>query len=122
MKSLLFGFPFLFLTCINSLAQKPGRTHYLMISVYENISLIPRSSKTLVVTKEDGKQEVSILHERPDYSLKNFKAGEDSIFNLLKPYFDDGWKLMSSNTIEIPQSSSVANYLTRYFLSKQDEK
>lgn len=122
MKALLFGVALLFITGIRSAAQKTEKTHNLMISIYENVSLIPRSSKTIVITREDGTQEVTVLREAPDYSLKNFKAREDSVFNLLKTYFDQGWKLVSCTTIPLPVSSALSDYITRYFLSRQDDE
>jgi len=122
MKYLLPGFMLLFAANTSSLAQTSGKIHNLMISIYDHESLVPHSTRTIVITKEDGTQEMITRRENPDYSLKNFEAREDSLFILLKPYFDDGWKLISCTTVPIPIGSNTNDYITRYFLSRQQEE
>jgi hypothetical protein len=122
MKSLLISALLLFAACIHSFGQKSAKTHNLMLSVYEDISLIPRSSRTIVTTKEDGTQDVRVTRGRIDYSLNNFKTDEDSVFTLLKQYYDAGWKLVSTSVIPIQRASGANDYLTRYFFSRKDDE
>jgi hypothetical protein len=103
-------------------AQQLSRTHYMMISVFESATLIPHATTNVLVTKEDGTQELTVSRKIPEYSLKHLKENEDSVFMLLKPYFDGGWKLVSVTVIPLPQGSTISNYLTRYFLCREDEK
>ena len=105
-----------------SMAQTKVKRHYIMLSVYDNYSLIPHSTKNVLITREDGTQDIKISKSSNDYSLNHFKANEDSIFVLLLPYLKDGWNIASCNTIPIPNGgSALSDYLTRYILFKEEQ-
>lgn len=126
MKSILQSLVLVSMVCMAS-AQQPPKRHTMMISVYESYSVLPHSTRNILVTKEDGTQEMTVTKTKPtNYSLKNFQEEEDSVFAMLKPYFDQGWKLSASNTVPVSSFSGGGNMsvtndlLTRYFLYKED--
>jgi hypothetical protein len=109
-------------TCfiLNTSAQQKKQAHNLLISTYEEDYGISKTHVKVIVTKDDGTQEEKNFKIHPDsYYTKNIKEKEDSVMQTLKPYFDDGWKLVASTSIVIPNSGN--NILTRYFLRKEAE-
>jgi hypothetical protein len=119
-RILILVFAFL-LSALTILGQSPKKTHWLMVSVFENASLIPRSSTNVLVTRDDGTQNLTVIKWIPTYALKHFKENEDSVFAMLQPFFADGWKLTSTTTIpNVLNNTSGFYYLTRYFFCKED--
>lgn len=118
-RSLILALAFLF-SALTILGQSQKKTHWLMVSVFENASLIPRSTTNILVTREDGTQKLTVIKRIPEYSLKHFQENEDSVFAMLQPFFADGWRLTSTTTIPNTQSTTGFNYLTRYFFCKED--
>ncbi len=102
-------------------AQSRKVPEYLLISVFTEAGGLGGMHEKVIVTKQDGGQEVI-----KEYSLrsmafasKGINVVEDSVMQMLKPYFESGWKLASVSSLTIPQGAT--GILTRYFLSKQDE-
>jgi hypothetical protein len=100
------------------MGQSKKKSHWLMISVYEDVALIGHSTTNILETREDGTQTLTVIKKTPDYALKHFKENEDSIFVMLQPYFADGWKLTATNTV--PISPRDGDFLTRYFFCKEN--
>jgi phenylpyruvate tautomerase PptA (4-oxalocrotonate tautomerase family) len=118
-RSLLLAFALVF-SALTILGQSPKKTHWMMVSVFENASLIPHSTTNILVTRDDGTQKLTVIKRISEYSLKHFKENEDSVFAMLQPFFADGWKLTSTTTIPITQGVPGFDYLTRYFFCKED--
>ena len=92
-----------------------------MVSVYENSSMIPRSTTNILITRDDGTKKLTVIKWIPIYTLKHFQENEDSVFAMLQPFFADGWKLTSTTTIpNVLNNTSGLYYLTRYFFCKED--
>jgi ribosomal protein L3 len=103
-------------------AQNRKQSSYLLISVYTDAGRLAGVHEKVIVTKQDGSQEVIKNHGLGvfAFSSKRINEEEDSLMQMLKPYFDDGWKLVSVSSLTIPQGTS--GVLTRYFLSKKEEQ
>jgi len=81
----------------------------------------------IIVTKEDGTQEITKAHKGgwlwDSMTFDNTHNGrieenEDSLFQILKPYFDAGWQLASSTIIHNLQ---IDDYIARYYFTKKDD-
>jgi hypothetical protein len=101
-------------------AQQKKRVHNLLISIYDEDFGLSKTHVKVIITKDDGSQEERDFKIRAEsYQSRNIKEKEDSLMQTLKPYFDDGWKLVSTASITIPNSGN--NILNRFFLRKEDE-
>jgi len=95
-------------------AQPKGKQHILMVSMYETLT-----KTKMIVTREDGTQEEKQLNLIYPAREKNRAAYEDSLLFILKPLFEDGWKLNATSKGGFDGASS--GQVTRYFFTKQDE-
>jgi hypothetical protein len=119
-RLLILAFLFLF-SGLTILGQSQKKSHWMMVSVYENSSMIPRSTTNILVTRDDGTKKLTVIKWIPIYTLKHFQENEDSVFAMLQPFFADGWKLTSTTTIpNVLNNTSGLYYLTRYFFCKED--
>ena len=113
-----------------SLAQSVRHSHLLILTIHSgDLAFHPE----IVVTSEDG-QQVTLLR-KPHWLLNEtatkfsglkhkdiLQENEDSLYQLLKPYFDQGWMLRSTQVISGKGVGTDAgdDLLTRYFFTKQD--
>ena len=123
MKKVIF---FLFLSTFLSFtayAQQKPKTNYMVITISE-INGVPvgKPLPNMIVTRTDSVQEFKYINLSPKVkSTDVLSTHENLILQALKPYFDKGWKLISTS-IEIPIVQGtyyVENY--RYYLSRDDQ-
>jgi hypothetical protein len=103
----------------HTLGQQKARTKYMIVTLsynndnYKNIAMIVTREDTMAVKTKQG----------VDSHVKNkdlAAAFESLTLQLLKPYFDNGWKLVTSTVqVETFASNSVINK-TRFYLSKDE--
>ncbi len=126
-------FYFLLACCIFSgrlVAQNAHHTHLLMLTIHSGTAA---NHPEIVVTNENGQQSTPLgkqhwLLKESATKLVGFKhkdllpQNEDSLYQLLKPYFDQGWTLTSTEVLEGrgvgPDPGD--DLLTRYFFTRQD--
>jgi hypothetical protein len=99
--------------------QKKETEHMLISAFYQNGGILGFSEK-VIVTKDDGTQETIKDHKLPlsAFGPKGFHVTEDSLMQMLKPYFAGGWKLVTVASLTIPLDNYV--FINRYFLSKEE--
>ena len=99
-------------------AQQKGKTDYMSITVYHQGGQF----SNMIVTRTDSLQKIIDLKIKFRVSVaeKKFLAEQDSILlQLVKPYYDKGWKLVSFAT----DGSNFDNNSTayRYYLAKDQQ-
>ena len=106
----------------NASAQKTDKIHFLIVSIHAGSAAYhPR----LIVTKEDGTQEVaeavkgSWMDKATTFDRNDGRmaANEDSLFQTLKPYFDAGWQLAGSTILN---NYGLEDYIARYYFTRMD--
>jgi hypothetical protein len=110
----------LFLASLAS-AQSKKATEYLLISVFDEAGGLLGIHEKVIVTRQDGSQEVITDHSLRNLAFASSRINivEDSVMQMLKPYFEGGWKLVSVASLTIPQGTT--GIVTRYFLSRKEE-
>jgi hypothetical protein len=90
-------------------AQQKAKTDYMSITIYQSGNHI----SGMIVTRTDSAQEIRDLKIKvPLASIAKLYAAEDNaLMTLLKPYYSNGWKLVSFAEIG-------ENNLYKYYLSK----
>jgi hypothetical protein len=73
----------------------------------------------MVETREDGSQQIRIIDWKSPYNFTRTVDHDDSLLMALKPFFDKGWNLVSSNCST--GSNGYSAIITRYFLRKKQE-
>ena len=80
----------------------------------------------MVITKEDGTQEerdMENLFSLTGMNMKNIKSNESDILKTLKTYSDEGWKIEQVTPLTLsPSDKATGIFMTRYLLSKSDDK
>lgn len=99
---------------LSAAAQQTNKSQLLMITIVE-------SGRTrMIVTGEDSTIEVKKITLKDNYSLgfnlKNVEANNLWLIQMLKSYYDKGWKLIGIDPIGINPGE---DYMTRYILSKE---
>ncbi|HEY5327929.1 MAG TPA: hypothetical protein VIJ27_13075 [Mucilaginibacter sp.] len=102
----------------NAFAQQKSKTRYMNITIY---SPSERHIDNMIVTRTDSAQKITdlkiILH--PGSSSVKFLAQQDNaLLQLLKPYYDKGWKLVSFTTYIY--SFKFPSQMFYYYLSKDE--
>jgi hypothetical protein len=94
-------------------------THHLLLTIFSGPSgYVPH----MIITKEDGTQEIRKAENKKswlygaDLDHGRIALNEDSLMVALKPFFDAGWNLSTSNVTTWIQGA----YVTRYFFTKQE--
>ena len=81
----------------------------------------------MIITHADGSQkeaDLNNLFSITGINFKNIKENEDNLIKTLKTYTDDGWKLDQVTSLTLSQNDSGAGgiFMTRYLLSRPDQK
>jgi hypothetical protein len=123
MKKVIFFLLFASGFSYHATAQQKPKTNYMVITISElNGVPVGKPLPNMIVTRTDSVQELKYLNLSPKVKPTDvLPAHENIILQALKPYFDKGWKLISTS-IEIPIVQGtyyVENY--RYYLSKDDQ-
>jgi hypothetical protein len=110
---------------LHTSAQQKAPTKYMLITIYPIDSY--NRKLNMIVTREDTAQLLTHLAIDSHVKLKDFVAVYESLMlQTLKPYFDNGWKLVSSTTeTEVFDGSGIVSatgsaHVTRFYLSKDE--
>jgi hypothetical protein len=95
-------------------ARQKGKTNYMNISIFQQAGRIDY----MIVTRTDTAQEIKDLKIKVTLAYaEKYLAGQDSaLMQLLSPYYNKGWKLVST-TID---NSIFSGQVFRYYLSKDE--
>jgi hypothetical protein len=122
MRRLFLALSIAFCLSATANAQNTKKTHFMMVSIHAGAGA---HHPEIIVTKEDGTQQIVKAGKNSWMSGNSFdtRAGrmegnEDSLFQVLKPYFDAGWTLASSSVVSI---FNADNYILRYYFTKKDD-
>lgn len=123
MKYFVLCLAITFLAVAHAGAQQLKKTHFMMVSIHSGLGAY---RPQLIVTKEDGTQEITKADKKSwmwtgntfDTRDGKIAANEDSLFNTLKPYFEAGWQLASATIIK---NNGSDDYIARYYFTKKDE-
>jgi hypothetical protein len=121
MRHLLLALAIVSFLTVNVKGQ--NKVHFMMVSIHAGSSAY---QPELIVTKDDGKQEITKagkgnwMRESGTFDVRKGKIeeNEDSLFQLLKPYFNDGWQLTASTII---RNGNSDDYIARYYFTKKED-
>jgi hypothetical protein len=130
MKKFIICLSILLITYSNSIAQETKSTpvkQFMQITTVESVVAGGLGRSKMVITLADGTQketELENLFSLVGINFKNIKENEDKILRTLKEYTGTGWKLDQVTSLTLSQNDSGAGgiFMTRYLLSKQEEK
>lgn len=99
---------------------------FMQITTIESVISGGFGRSKMVITKEDGSQEdrdMENLFSLTGMNLKNIKSNESDILKVIKTYTDQGWKMYQVTPMTLsPGDKGPGIFMTRYLLSKPDEK
>lgn len=126
---------FIFITLLftvlstNSFAQEAPKEipqKFMQITTIESVVAGGLGRSKMIITKEDGSQEerdLENLFSLTGMNLKNIKSNESDILKVIKTYIDMGWKVYQVTPMTLsPGDKGSGIFMTRYLLSKPDEK
>ena len=106
--------------------KKETPKKFMQVTTVESVIGGGFGRSKMVITKEDGSQEerdMENLFSLTGMNLKNIKSNESDILKTLKTYTDDGWKIEQVTPLTLsPGNNGSGIFMTRYLLSKPDEK
>ena len=74
----------------------------------------------MIITRDDSLQEQKIVDLNLHFKLKErFAYHEQLLMNALKPYFDKGWKLVSTSVETSTSNGDSDEKYYRYYLNKE---
>ena len=96
-------------------AQSTAKTNYMGITIYQANGRL----SNIIVTRTDSAQQTRNLNIRLPMALsvEHFAIEGDALMTLLKPYFNNGWKLVT-----FAENYDNTTYVTtfKYYLSKDE--
>jgi hypothetical protein len=130
MKKFIICLSILVIAYCNSIAQETKSTpikQFMQITTVESVVAGGLGRSKMVITLADGTQketELENLFSLVGINFKNIKENEDKILRTLKEYTGTGWKLDQVTSLTLSQNDSGAGgiFMTKYLLSKQEEK
>jgi len=98
-------------------AQQKSKTNYMSISISQQAARI----SNMIVTRTDSAQKIIDLKVRLPLGSTSYYAGQDSaLLQLLKPYYDQGWKLVSFAIDHSIMNGNDYGQTFKYYLSKDE--
>ena len=99
----------------------------MQVTTVESVVAGGLGRSKMIITHADGSQkeaDLNNLFSMTGINFKNIKENEDNLIKTLKTYTDDGWKLdqVTSLTLRKNDSGPGGIFMTRYLLSKPDQK
>jgi len=117
---------FISITNAQDSAAKEPLKKFMQITTIESVIGGGFGRSKMIITKEDGTQEdrdMENLFSMTGMNLKNIKTNESDILKTLKTYTDQGWKIEQATPLTLsPSNNGAGIFMTRYLLSKADEK
>ena len=109
-------FAIIALSTINyAFAQQKSKTKHMTISIYETYSNWGKSPNVFITRDDTAQVQKNVqfnLHLKPKDEVP---AHENQIMQILEPYYDRGWKLVTVSSVKDFNSSF---YITRFFFTK----
>jgi len=100
-------------------AQQNGKTKNMTITIYEFHGIKIGSVPNMIITRDDSLQEQKNIDLNLHVKAKEqLAAHENTLMQVLKPYYDKGWKLISSSVEVSTFQGSDYDRTYRYYLSK----
>lgn len=103
-------------------AQQKAKTKLMVITISEfNGSIVGQPLPNMIISRTDSVQELRYINFGLIAKSKNLLAAhENLIMEVLKPYLNNGWRLVGTS-IEAPVSQgNVYNENYRYFFTKEE--
>jgi hypothetical protein len=122
MKKITLTLAFLFALVYFAAAQQASKTRHMIISIVENLNSITIGhSPNMFVTRDDTAQTRQYVDFRTHGKLKDAVADHEAqIMAILKPFYDQGWKLVTTSVTGVPEVGNAAEESTRYFFVKEE--
>jgi len=100
---------------------------FMQITTVESVLAGGLGRSKMIITNADGTQkdsEMENLFSMVGINFKNIKENEDKVIKILKEYTNNGWKVEHVTSLTLSQNDSGAGgiFMTRYLLSKPEEK
>ena len=100
---------------------------FMQITTVESVLAGGLGRSKMIITNPDGTQkdsEMENLFSLVGINFKNIKENEDKVVRTLKEYTNAGWKVEHVTSLTLSQNDSGAGgiFMTRYLLSKPEEK
>lgn len=103
-------------------AQQKTKTNYMSITIYEFHGIQIGHVSNMIVTRTDSAQLQKDIDLKPRGKARDHLANhEDTIMAALKPYFNNGWKLVSTSVEVSDLQGSDFDKTYRYYLSKDQQ-
>ena len=97
--------------------QQKGKTDYMSISIYQQAARF----SNMVVTRTDSAQKIVSLKIKLPLGSTGFYAEQDSdLLQILKPYTDQGWKIISFAIDHSIMNGNDYGQAFKYYLSKDE--
>jgi len=103
-------------------AQQKAKEKLMVITISEfNGSIVGQALPNMIISRTDSVQDVRYINFGLIAKAKNQLAAHESlILEVLKPYLNNGWRLVSTS-LEAPVSQgNVYNENYRYFFTKDE--
>jgi hypothetical protein len=130
MKKILIIIAVIFSSLTESEAQEikaePVK-QFMQVTTVESVVAGGLGRSKMIITQADGTQkeyEMENLFSMTGINFKNIKENENRILRTLKEYTSNGWKPDQVTSLTLSQNDSGAGgiFMTRYLLSKTEEK
>lgn len=100
---------------------------FMQITTVESVVAGGLGRSKMIITNADGTQkeyDLENLFSMVGINFRNIKENEDKILRTIREYTSSGWKLDQVTALTLSQNNSGAGgiFMTRYLLSKPDEK
>ncbi len=106
----------------NAFAQQKAKADYMSVTIYEFHGIQIGKIHNMIVTRTDSAQLQKDIDLKPQGKAKDYLANhEDTIMTALKPYFNNGWKLVSTSVEVSNFQGSDFDKTYRYYLSKNQQ-
>jgi len=130
MKKMIFTIVFVAAFAASSFSQEQAKKElsqkFMQITTIESVVGGGLGRSKMLITKEDGSQEerdMENLFSLTGMNIKNIKSNESDILKALKTFIDEGWKVYQVIPLTLsPGDKGPGIFMTRYLLSKADEK
>ncbi|MBS1524246.1 MAG: hypothetical protein JST19_01275 [Bacteroidetes bacterium] len=104
----------------NGFAQQTPKAKHMTIMLFNDHAAFTVGKKinNMIITRDDTAQVQKLVDLNPHVKLREEPAAyETLLMNLLKPYYDDGWKLVTSS-VEFVQNTNTEVF--RYYFVKEE--
>jgi hypothetical protein len=100
---------------------------FMQVTTVESVVAGGLGRSKMIITNPDGSQretDLENLFSLVGINFKNIKENEDKLVRTLKDYTNSGWKVEHVTSLTLSQNDSGAGgiFMTRYLLSKPDDK